>query len=70
MTKILLFISITSVVYTDYLTPGEVASFFNIHERTVRKWACKGRLKRYRYGHNTTFYKRHELISVLNSMNL
>ena len=45
---------------TQYLTQQEVASFFKVNERTVRKWQSKGKLKAYRFGCRV-FYKRHEL---------
>lgn len=52
--------ALPSQVPGQYLTAREVAFLFNINERTVRKWACKGRLKRYFFGRHP-FYKLHEL---------
>ena len=52
---------------THYLTQQEVAWKLNRDIRTIRKYSRIGLLKAYRFGHRV-FYKRHELIGVLTSM--
>ena len=49
---------------TQYLTSQEVAWLLSVDIRTVRKYARKGKLRAYRYGHRV-FFKLHELVNVI-----
>jgi len=62
--KILLFISMPSVVHTEYVTPNEAAQLFNVDIKTIRNWSRRGKLKFYKYG-TIIFFKLHELIQVI-----
>lgn len=52
----------------EFLTRKECASFFNISLYTVHDWMRKGIIKKYKAG-NRTYFKKAELIEVLNSSN-
>lgn len=45
----------------DLLTIDEVAAFYHISTRTVRKWASKGVLHKYRLANGLSLFKRCEL---------
>jgi hypothetical protein len=52
-----------------FLTRKETAQFFQISLYTVHDWMNKGIIKPYKAG-NRTYFKREELIEVLNQSNL
>jgi excisionase family DNA binding protein len=51
-----------------FLTRQETANFFNISLYTVHDWMRKGIIRHYKAG-NKTYFKKSELIEVLNSSN-
>jgi len=51
-----------------FLTRQETAKFFNISLYTVHDWMRKGIIRHYKAG-NKTYFKKSELIEVLNSSN-
>jgi hypothetical protein len=60
--------SITPPSEEKFLTRHETAQFFNISLYTVHDWMRKGIIKPYKAG-NRTYFKKSELIEVLNSSN-
>jgi DNA invertase Pin-like site-specific DNA recombinase len=52
-----------------FLTRKETADFFKISLYTIHDWMNKGIIKPYKAG-NRTYFKRSELIEVLNKSNL
>lgn len=53
-----------------YFSGDEVATLFDIHPRTVRRWAERGWIKRYRPSKNVAYYKGYELFAVNRFFNL
>jgi hypothetical protein len=60
--------SITPEPEETFLTRSETAQFFNISLYTVHDWMRKKILRHYKAG-NKTYFKKSELIEVLNSSN-
>lgn len=58
----------TSEPEDKFLTRSETAQFFNISLYTVHDWMRKGIIRHYKAG-NKTYFKKSELIEVLNSSN-
>ena len=52
----------------DFITRKDTANFFQISLFTLHEWVKKGILKPYKAG-NRTYFKKSELIEVLNSSN-
>lgn len=52
----------------DFLTRKETASFFKVSYVTIHSWMNNGTIKPYKVG-NKTFFKKSELIKVVESSN-
>jgi len=56
------------LIEETFLTRKETASFFSISLFTVHDWMKKGIIKPYKAG-NRTYFKKSELVEVLNNSN-
>lgn len=51
----------------DLLTPGEVASLFSVHPKTVSRWAAAGHLRAYRTLGGHCRFSRAEIETLLSA---